>query len=130
MFKLSKKTEYCILALRHLAEQSDKSATVKGMAQELRISQSLLAKLLQELARCKIVGSIQGAHGGYRLLAELGRLSLADVVEIVEGPIELTACSHSERPCERQQDCDLKKSIGPVGLQVRSVLETIKVADL
>lgn len=130
MLKLSKKTEYSIMALRHLAGQADKSATVKSMASELGISQSLLAKLLQELARSKIVGSVQGAHGGYRLLAELSCLSLADLVEIVEGPISLTACSRADQTCEHQQGCDLKKSFAPLGKQVRSVLETIKVADL
>ena len=91
MLKLSRKTEYCILALRHLSRQEDRSATVKDLAAALKLSRPLLAKLLQELARKRIVISSQGASGGFVLHKNLNRLSLMELVEIIDGPVGLTA---------------------------------------
>lgn len=91
MLRLSKKAEYCILALRHLDQQTDRSATVKDLAAALQLSRPLLAKLLQKLARKRIVVSTQGASGGFALHKDLRRLSLMELVEMIDGPVTLTA---------------------------------------
>jgi Rrf2 family protein len=130
MLKLSKKTEYSILALQHISRQTGKSANVKEMARELNISQSLLAKLFQELARKKIVGSVQGAHGGYTLLMDLAQLSLMDLVEMIDGPVSLAPCHKPEHTCDRLAGCGLRKSIAPIEIKVRTLLHNVKVADL
>jgi len=130
MLQLSKKTEYSILALNHISQQRGRSVTVKELAHQLRISRSLLAKLLQEMARQQIVASSQGAAGGYTLKADLHTLSLMDLVEMIDGPVTLAPCRRSNHTCARQRECRLKKSIVPVERQVRSILKTVKVADL
>lgn len=130
MFKLSRKTEYCILALRHLARQEDRSATVKDLAAALKLSRPLLAKLLQELARQRIVVSSQGASGGFVLHKDLSRLSLMELVEIIDGPVGLTACRRGGRVCSRTQGCGLKKSLAPLEARMRLLLKTVNVADL
>jgi len=130
MLRLSRKTEYCILALRHLSRQGDRSATVKDLAAALDLSRPLLAKLLQELARKRIVVSSQGASGGFSLHKDLRRLSLMQLIEIIDGPVSLTACRHGGRMCSRAPGCTLKKSLAVVEARMRLVLKTVNVADL
>jgi len=130
MLKLSRKTEYCILALRHLSRQEDRSATVKDLAAALKLSRPLLAKLLQELERKRIVVSSQGASGGFVLHKDLNRLSLMELVEIIDGPVGLTACRRGGRVCSRAPGCGLKKSLAPLETRMRLLLKTVNVADL
>jgi len=130
MFKLSKKTEYSLLVLRHLARQGDEVCTVKDLARECRLPQPLLAKLMQQLARRNLVRSEQGVRGGYRLNRDLTQISLADVVESVDGPISLTACKQDDDRCERHSFCDLKTTIAPVQRQMRKYLQEVRVSDL
>jgi len=85
MFKFNKKTEYGILALQHmLSLKQDQVATVKEIAENYKIPQSLLAKILQQLSRKKIIQSVQGAKGGYVLKTDADDLSLAKVLEAIE----------------------------------------------
>jgi Rrf2 family protein len=130
MFKLSKKTEYCLLVLRHLARQADEVWTVRDLARECRVPQPLLAKLMQQLARRDLVRSVQGLRGGYRLNRDLSQISLAEVVESVDGPISLTSCKQDDDRCERHSFCDLKTAIAPVQRQMRQYLQEVKVSDL
>ena len=78
MLKLNKKTEYGLLALQYmLARENSDVATVKEIAEHHKISQSLLAKILQSLARQKIIKSVQGARGGYSVVSSFDLLRSA-----------------------------------------------------
>jgi Rrf2 family protein len=76
MFKLNRKTEYGLLALQYMARmENNEVATVKEITSQHRIPQSLLAKILQGLARKKIIQSVKGARGGYVMAEPWGRTS-------------------------------------------------------
>jgi Rrf2 family protein len=131
MFKLSKKTEYSILALRHLGRSSTVgAATVKEIAAACRIPAPLLAKLLQQLAKKGVVHSVQGVNGGYSLNMEMARITLADVIEAVEGPFRITACGGKEGKCNRFSFCDIKSAVAPLQSQMITYLRTVSLADL
>src|SRR5215831_20842720 len=97
MFQLSKKSDYGLIALKHLAQHSG-SISAREIAMEYKIPAPLLAKVLQKLARKGLLVSQQGMNGGYVLARDPAHISIVDVVEALEGPISIT-------PCERGDDC-------------------------
>src|SRR5690242_7049763 len=99
MFRLSKKADYGLIALKHLARHSDESISAREIAREYKIPAELLAKILQRLARKGILTSQHGANGGYVLARDPSQISIVDVVEALDGPIGIT-------PCELGTECE------------------------
>jgi len=131
MMKLSKKTEYGIWALRYISSlEAGRVATVREIAEQYQIPQQLLAKILQELTKTGIIRSVQGAYGGYVLNLAARDVSLADIVQAIEGPIRLTECEDEEHNCDRAEICDLKETFGPIQKQLVSYFKNITLADL
>src|SRR5262252_5778108 len=98
MFRLSKKSDYGLIALKHLAQHNEESISAREIAAHYNIPAELLAKVLQRLARKGLLTSQQGINGGYVLAKDPANISIVDVVEALEGPISIT-------PCERGDDC-------------------------
>lgn len=130
MFKLNRKTEYGLLALQYMARlENNEVATVKEIASQHRIPQSLLAKILQGLARKKIIQSVKGARGGYVMDGKITQLTLADVVEAIEGPISITDCRSIDPNCERMDDCTLRERFEPLQQQLLQTFRSVKILD-
>lgn len=129
MFKLSKKTEYGILALQHMMMIEDnRVATVKEISERHNIPQSLLAKICQQLAKSKIIQSVQGSRGGYTLNIDASEISLAAVMESIEGPIHIVDCNHDHHSCDRDETCTLKIGLNPVEQQLATFLQGVTLA--
>ncbi len=130
MFKLSKKTEYGILALQYMMFMDDgRVATVKEISEEHNIPQPLLAKICQQLAKSKIIHSVQGSRGGYALNMDASRISLAAVMEAIEGPIHLVDCNSGQHGCERDETCTLKIGLNSIEFQLSNFLQNITLKD-
>ena len=91
MLKLTKKADYGLIALRHLACQA-KTASAKEIADRYRIPLPLLSKVLQTLVRTGLLVSEQGATGGYRLARDAHEITALEVIRSIDGPIILTQC--------------------------------------
>src|SRR6476660_7543101 len=98
MYRLSKKSDYGLIALKHLAQHHDESVSAREIAAQYHIPPELLAKVLQKLARKGLLVSQHGTNGGYVLARDPARIAIVDVVEALEGPISIT-------PCERGDGC-------------------------
>src|SRR5215470_13081468 len=94
MLKLTKKADYGLIALRHLASSNGarRSASAKDIAEAYRIPLPLLSKVLQKLARAGLLISEQGTRGGYKLSRSAGEISTLEVIRTIDGPIILTHC--------------------------------------
>ena len=131
MFRISKKTEYGILALQYmLTAQNEHAATVREIAEKHRISQTLLAKILQKLAKNKIIQSVQGPRGGYVMNGKASAISLKDIFEAIEGPMHLTECDYNDKCCDRYNFCSLKDSFVPIHQQITGYFEKVTLEDL
>lgn len=131
MFKLSKKIEYAILALQYIASLTDgRVATVKEIAEIKVIPQPLLAKILQQLAKKELIQSVQGSHGGYALSRNAKDITLAQMMEAIEGPINIIDCAVDDHLCERDESCTLKNSLNPLQQQLSSYLHSVTLADV
>ena len=94
MLRLSKKADYALIAMKHLALRPDQAASsAREIAEAYDIPVELMAKVLQRLAREGLLASHQGTRGGYQLSRPPSRISVADVIQAVDGPLTVTACS-------------------------------------
>lgn len=117
MLRLSKKTDYALMAMKHLALQSASSgevsasggaASAREIAEHYDIPIELLAKILQRLARRGLLTSHQGTRGGYSLARAASVISVADVIQAVDGPLTVTACSVHDQACGQYSKCNVR----------------------
>ena len=113
MLRLSKKTDYALMAMKHLALQSAASggmgaASAREIAEHYDIPIELLAKILQRLARRGLLTSHQGTRGGYSLARPATVISVADVIQAVDGPLTVTACSVHDQGCGQYSKCNVR----------------------
>ena len=88
MLRLSKKVDYALMAMKHLAGRPDAaSASAREIAEQYDIPVELLAKVLQSLARRVLVTSLQGTRGGYRLARPTAQITVAEIIQAIDGPL-------------------------------------------
>ena len=131
MLRLSKKADYALLALRHLAANADRGAvSARELAETYDLPPELLAKVLQRLVRAKYLTSIQGIHGGYGLAKSASSISVADVIQSIDGPLTVTACSETDHNCEQYSKCNIRDPLWQVKDRIIAALAGTSVADL
>ena len=112
MIKLTKKVEYGLISLLHIATSGGhKLITTKEIAHHYHIPAEALGKVLQALAKGQLVESIQGVKGGYRLSKSLDSIVFGEVIEALEGPIHLTPCTCKNYICYQEPFCNIKEPV-------------------
>lgn len=131
MLRLSKKADYALLAMRHLAARTDLGAvSARELAEAYDIPSELLAKVLQKLVRGKLLASHQGIHGGYGLGRAAALISVADVIQAVDGPLTVTACSDSDHSCDQYSKCNIRDPLWRIKDRIVAALAATSVAEL
>jgi len=131
MLRLSKKTDYGLLALQYLATEAPSGvASARAIAERYDIPVELLAKVLQHLARRGFVAAQKGAHGGYHLTRPASAISLAEIVQAIDGPLAITACGRDDEPCEQFGTCTVRDPLSRVKDRILSVLQTVTLAEM
>ncbi len=123
---LSKKVEYALLAVLHLAESRPGTlVTAKDISERYLIPGELLGKVLQALVRGRLVSSLPGAHGGYQLARAIDAIQLGDVIEAVEGPVYLTKCQEDPAQCGQYHACTIKEPVQQLQEQLQQYIHNI-----
>ena len=131
MLKLTKKADYGLIAVRHLAEHADLGAcSAKDLAEMYGIPQEALAKILQRLARSKLLISQQGTNGGYVLSRDPRTISALEVIRAIEGPLFITSCNSSTKACNQQTKCTVREPLQKVSRTIEEVLGKLTVWEL
>jgi Rrf2 family protein len=131
MLRLSKKADYALLAMRHLAGNVDQAAlSARELAETYDIPAELLAKVLQRLVRHELLDSQQGIRGGYGLARPAAQISVADVIMAIDGPLTVTACSEADHSCEQYSKCNIRDPLWRIKDRIIAALAATSVADL
>jgi Rrf2 family protein len=131
MLRLSKKADYALLALRHLAAHADRGAvSARELAESYDIPPELLAKVLQKLVRARLLESHQGTRGGYALSRPAGTMSVAEVIQVIDGPLTVTACSEVDHSCDQFSKCNIRDPLWRIKDRIVSALSSTSVAEL
>lgn len=131
MLRLSKKADYALIAMKHLALRSDLgSSSAREIAAHYSIPIELLAKVLQRLVRRGLLASQQGTRGGYQLARVATQISVADVIHAIDGPVTVTACSTGEGRCEQFAKCNVRDPLWRVRERILAALAECTIAEL
>ena len=116
MFRLSKKSDYGLIALKHLAQHNDESVSAREIAAQYHIPAELLAKVLQRLARKGLLVSQQGTNGGYVLAKDPATISI-------------TPCERGD-DCQQLQLCSVRDPLLKIKAKVVRVLGDTSIYEL
>jgi len=132
MFKLSKKADYGLIAVKHLAtnRKSDHACSASEVAEEYGISATLMAKVLQRLAKEGVVVAKHGSTGGYQLAKDPAQISALDVISAIDGPVLITSCVTSHGNCETTERCSVREPLRRVNESILGVLSTVTIAQM
>ena len=132
MLKLTKKADYGLIAVKHLAELGPNgSCSAKDIADEYRLPAEALAKILQKLAKAKLLVSHHGTNGGYVLARDSRNISALEVIRAIDGPLFITSClPHDTGGCEQSGCCTVREPLRQVNESIRALLDDIKIADM
>ena len=131
MLRLSKKAEYALMALKDLASRSETEATsAREIAERYGIPVELMAKVLQRLVRCDLLASHHGMRGGYHLARPSGQISVAEVIEAIDGPVMVTACASMDDDCDQFANCNIRDPLWRIKDQIVHALTSYSLQAL
>lgn len=133
MLRLSKKADYALMAMKHLALRADAGASsAREIAEHYDIPVELMAKVLQRLARSGLLASLQGTRGGYSLARPAGLISVADVIQAVDGPLSVTACGAgvAEDNCDQFAKCNVRDPLWRIKDRILLALAACSVLEM
>ena len=131
MFKLSKKADYGLIAVKHLAlHREEHACSASEIAEEYGISATLMAKVLQKLAHKSIVAAKHGSSGGYQLSKEPSQISALDVISAIDGPVLITSCVTNHGNCDATERCSVKEPLRRVNESILGVLGSVTIAHM
>ncbi|NUR56004.1 MAG: Rrf2 family transcriptional regulator [Acidobacteria bacterium] len=131
MLRLSKKADYALMAMKHLAVRPEAaSASAREIAEQYDIPIELMAKVLQQLARRGLLTSHQGTRGGYQLSKPTTAISVADIIQAIDGPLTVTACSVEDEQCGQFAKCNVRDPLWRIKDRIISALTTCSLAEI
>lgn len=108
MIQLTKRTEYGLIALVHMAEHEGQRVSAREISERYLVPRRLMAEVLKDLCRAELIESHRGATGGYSLAIPPDHLPLSAVVAALEGRPLLTSCENLEFDHEHAGECGLE----------------------
>jgi Rrf2 family protein len=131
MLRLSKKADYALIAMKHLTLRSNRgAASAREIAEQYDVPIELMAKVLQRLVRGGLLASHHGTRGGYQLARKPTQISVADVIQAIEGPVSVTACSTEDGQCEQYAKCNVRDPLWRVRERILAALGECTIAEL
>ncbi len=119
------------MAVHYIAAHGDDGAvSAKRIAEEFHIPQERLAKILQRLAKKKLITSHNGPKGGYVLTRPPGEITVGQVVRALEGPVRIVSCMVEDDDCPQFSRCNLRRPVQKIQVSISSVLDTMTMAEL
>jgi Rrf2 family protein len=146
LLKLTKKADYGLIALRHLASLNagpegsasvaagaaviGATASAKDIADAYHLPLPLMAKVLQKLARARILKSVSGTNGGYGLARDPRHISALEVIRAIDGPVILTHCFTEHGTCDQSDSCTVREPLRRVHEAILELLNGFTITDL
>jgi Rrf2 family protein len=131
VLKLTKKADYGLMAMKHLAENARRGAcSAKDVADSYGIPPEALAKILQRLAKAGLLHSQHGINGGYTLARPAAEISAYEVIRAIDGPLFITSCITVRGECDQTERCTIREPLRKVNQSIEDVLKRIKIAEM
>lgn len=129
--QLTRAADYAVRVMIHLATLPPGSRVQRNtLAEATSVPESFMSKVLQGLVRARLISSRRGLDGGFELAVPAGEVSLLQVVEAIEGPVQLNFCLAADQSCERRTSCAAHIVWAEAQAAMTKVLRTAIIANL
>jgi len=130
MLRFTKRADYGLMAIHYIAINDGFGAvSAKRIAEEFAIPPELMAKILQRLAKQRLVVSTNGPKGGYVLARRPTEITVGQVIRALEGPINIVSCLEDSE-CPQMEKCNLRRPVHKIQAAITQVLDTMSLAEL
>lgn len=130
MLRMSKLTDYGIVIMSYLAKTPKKMQSAAEIADNVEIAPPTVSKILKILTREGFLISQRGLKGGYSLALSADDISVADLVDALEGPIALTECSYAKGVCQQERSCSVRQNWLRINQAIHATLDGIRLAQM
>ncbi len=130
VLRMTKLTDYSTVIMSYLARQPQDVHSVTEVATAIGVATPTTSKILKRLARRELVESVLGAKGGYRLSRAPERISIAEVIDAMEGPFGVTECSVVTGRCSQEAGCPLRGNWQRLNEVLRRALDQVTLAEM
>ena len=129
---LSNSSKYAVNAVLFLAVHSthEKKLLAKEISESTKIPQAYLSKLMQKLTRHQLISSVRGPNGGFYLTEENRKVSLLEIVTVIDGDVRLTSCMLGLHKCNENHPCPIHHLVGDTKTNFMKKLELTSVQEL
>lgn len=129
--QLTRAADYAVRVMVHMAGMPASSTVrLRTLALAVSVPESFLAKVLQTLVRAGLVISRRGPDGGFELVPSSMQASILDIVEAIDGPVQLNACLGEEGCCEHKEWCPVQSIWAEAQIAMLTVLSRDTVGEL
>lgn len=131
MLRISRKTDYGLIALKHMSTQDDgKLVNARAIAEQFNLPANLLAKVLHKLSQSGIIEAQKGSGGGYRMKRDPSSITLTEVFESIEGPVHLMMCTADDGCCSIEDRCTIKNGLMNLEQRFVQFFNTVTISDV
>ncbi len=131
MMRMSMKTDYGLIALKHMALAGpDSVINARELASKYELPPNLLAKILQRLSHSGIIEAQIGSGGGYRMTRDPASVTLSEVFESIEGPVHLVMCTRTDGECTLSDRCTIKNGLNNLERKFAEFFDTVKLSEI
>jgi Rrf2 family protein len=131
MLRFTKRADYGLMAIHFIASHGEDGAvSAKRIAEEFKIPQERLAKILQRLSKKRLITSHNGPKGGYVLTRAADEVTVGEVVRALEGPVRIVSCMTVNDDCPQFARCNLRRPVQKIQASISSMLDTMTLAEL
>jgi FeS assembly SUF system regulator len=129
MLRVSKLTDYATVVMTSLAA-GERVMSAQALAERAHLELPTVSKLLKQLAQADLVASTRGINGGYQLARAAERITIADIVTAMEGPIGMTECSAHAGLCGHEPHCGVRVNWQRINQAIAGALANVTLADM
>ena len=131
MIRITRQTDYAVMLLADMAALPfEEVHNAKDAAHRTGLPTPMVSKILKALARARLLVSHRGVKGGYSLARLPERITVAEIIGALEGPIGITACTHAPGSCEQEPCCRVRPNWYRINVTLREALTQVSLADM
>ncbi len=130
MLKLSKLTDYATVIMTYLAKCEADFLTARDIATKTRINLPTVSKILKQLTRHQLLVSERGSTGGYKLIRQAKKITLAEIISAMENNLAITECAMDHSTCHIEPYCFIKGNWRLISMAIHTALDGISLAEL
>ena len=131
MFKINRKMEYALIALRHISQSPTERISAKEICDVYKTPFDTTSRVLQIMAQNGILKAEHGAHGGYQIIKDLSKMTFLELTEMIVGPIKIANCFHSSySQCDLTASCNVIAPMLNLNERMSNLFKTISVQEL